>query len=124
MDNKKDDQYYIEKVLNDIKLLQKYSEGKTVDDLNNDIEYTDAVMFRLVQMIENIKNISDETKDKYPNIKWGKIIGFRNGIVHEYGETDYSIVQDILTKELIILKDTLLEELCPLKQEEKKANLS
>ena len=124
MNNKKDDQYYIEKVLNDIKLLQKYSEGKTVDDLNNDNEYTDAVMFRLVQMIENIKNISDETKDKYPNIKWGKIIGFRNGIVHEYGETDYSIVQDVLTKELIILKDTLLEELCPPKQEEKKANLS
>lgn len=80
MDNKKDDRYYIEKILNDIKLLQKYSEGRTVDDLSNDYEYTDAVMFRLVQ--------------------------------------------DILSKELITLKDTLLEELCLLKQEEKKANPS
>ena len=64
-------------------------------------------MFRLVQMIENIKNISLEFKNDNPQIPWGKIMGFRNGIVHEYGKTDYTIVYEVVTNNLSQLKDIL-----------------
>ena len=37
----------------------------------------------------------------------GEIVGFRNGIVHDYGKTDYTIVYDIISKDLFILKDEL-----------------
>lgn len=50
----------------------------------------DAVMFRLIQLIENIKGISREFKNSQPLVPWGQIVGFRNGIVHEYGKTDYT----------------------------------
>ena len=50
--------------------------------------------------IENIKNISAEFKEKNNHIPWGKIMGFRNGIVHEYGETDYTIVYETATEDL------------------------
>lgn len=48
-------------------------------------------MFRLIQLIENIKGISKEFKNSHPLVPWGQIMGFRNGIVHEYGKTDYTI---------------------------------
>ncbi len=62
-------------------------------------------MFRLVQLIENVKNVSDEFKSKYSYIPWGKIIGFRNGIVHEYGKTDYLVVYETATQDLEELKE-------------------
>ena len=61
-------------------------------------------MFRLVQLIENIKNIDLEFKEKHDQIPWGKIMGFRNGIAHEYGSTDYAIVYEIVTKNIHELK--------------------
>ena len=37
----------------------------------------------------------------------GDIIGFRNGIVHEYGETDYVTVYETITNDLDELEATL-----------------
>lgn len=71
----------------------------------SDNELIDAVMFRLVQLIENIRKISQEFKDMNPQIPWGQIIGFRNGIVHEYGKTDYVIVYETITQNLTELKE-------------------
>lgn len=46
----------------------------------------------------------------YTHVPWGKIIGFRNGIVHEYGKTDFVIVYETATKDLDELK-TIFENL-------------
>lgn len=106
MDNKKNDRYYIEKSLNEINTLIKYTEGITeYEQTISDGETLDAVMFRLVQLIELIKNLSDVFKQSHPQVNWGDIVGFRNGIVHEYGETDYSIVYEIITRDIYDLKE-------------------
>ena len=62
-------------------------------------------MFRLQQMIEKIKNISQEYKSIHNEIPWGDIIGFRNGIVHYYGKTDYITVYEIISKDIYQLKE-------------------
>ena len=59
----------------------------------------------MIQLVENAKNISAEFKDEHSEIKWHKIVGFRNGIVHEYDKTDYTIVYEIIVKNLIELKN-------------------
>ena len=61
-------------------------------------------MFRLVQLIENIKNISEQFKNNHSEIPWHKIIGFRNKLVHEYGKTDYLVVYQIVTNDLDSLR--------------------
>ncbi len=55
-------------------------------------------------MIEKIKNISQEYKHNHEEIPWGDIIGFRNGIVHEYGKTDYTTVYEIITVDIYTLQ--------------------
>ena len=109
MDNYKNDNYYIEKALNDIDIIIKYTSGKTYEEFMSDETIIDATMFRLIQMTESIKNISLEYKEANSQIPWGEIVGFRNGIVHEYGETDYTVVYDIITKDIYDLK-TLFDE--------------
>ena len=107
MDNRKNDLYYATKAIEQIKIIENYVNGKEYEEFINDIQLIDAVMFRLIQMVENVKNISDDFKKNHSQIPGGKIIGFRNGIVHEYGSTDYTIVYEIITKDLLSLAQLL-----------------
>ena len=104
MNNNKNDQYYAQKIVENINAIQKYVRGKSYEEFMSDDELIDAVMFRFVQLIENINNISSEYKEDNNHIPWGKIMGFRNGIVHEYGETDFTIVYETATEDLEELK--------------------
>lgn len=100
MDNVKDDKYYAKKIIENIDAIEKYVKGINYDQFVQDGELVDAVMFRFVQLIENIGNISKEFKEKNNQIPWGSIMGFRNGIVHEYGKTDFLIVYETATNDL------------------------
>ena len=60
-------------------------------------------------MAENIKKLSVAFKDKYRNIGWNDIIGFRNRIVHDYGKTDYTIVYEVVYSDIPNLKEILKE---------------
>ena len=105
MDNIKNDSYYASKALENIIAIQKYINGKSYDEFIQDDELIDAIMFRIIQLTENIKYLSTEFKELNNKIPWGKIIGFRNGIVHEYGKTDYTIVYETITQDLNSLVD-------------------
>lgn len=94
----------MEKALSDIEVIISYTKNKTYEEIMSDGLLVDGIMFRLIQLIENIKNISEEFKASHPEIPWGDIMGFRNGIVHEYGKTDYSTVYEIVSRDIYQLK--------------------
>ena len=95
MDNKKDNRYYASKALESINIIHDYFRIMSYEEFLRDTMLIDAILFRLVQVVENIKNLTEGFKNKFPSIPWGEIVGFRNGIVHEYGKTDYSQVYKI-----------------------------
>lgn len=106
MDNIKNDAYFIKQSLNELNILIEYAdEIVSYDALMSNRKNIDSIMFRLIQLIEDIKNISTKYKNEHPNIPWGDIVGFRNGIVHEYGKTDYTIVYEIIKHDIYELKD-------------------
>ena len=107
MDNIKNDFYYANKAIEQIVVIELYIDNVTYEEFVGNNQLLDAIMFRLVQLIENVKHISAEFKLKHPEIPWGKILGFRNGIVHEYGETNYETVYETITTNLSELKDVL-----------------
>lgn len=107
MDNRKDDNYYIKNVIENIDIIISYTKGLSYDEFVGDLKNVDSVMFRLIQMVENIIRISSEYKKMHSNINWGQIIGFRNGIVHNYNKTDYSVVYEIISKDIYVLKENL-----------------
>ena len=110
----KNDIYYIQQAILEINYIIEYTKDLSYYELLNDVKTIDATMFRLQQMIEKIKNISQDYKNIHNEIPWGDIIGFRNGIVHDYGKTDYTTVYEIITKDVYQLKElfenSLLEE--------------
>ena len=88
-----------------LKQLFHIQKNLSFDEFMSDIRTIDATMFRLQQMIEHIKEISAEFKDKHPEIPWVDIVGFRNRIVHEYGKTDYSTVYEVININIYQLKE-------------------
>ena len=68
----------------------------------------DAVTFNLMQIGEISKNkISNEIKQKNPNIPREEIYGFRNRLVHDYESINQKIVYETIIEDLPLLLDIL-----------------
>lgn len=104
MDNKKNDTYYFSKCLEDIDAIINHLGEASYEEFLSDGKTIDSVMFRFIQLAENVKSISAEFKDEYPSIDWAGIVGFRNKIVHEYKKVDYTYVYDTIKDDLPNLK--------------------
>ena len=103
MNRIKDDKYYLEKVLKDLSYLLKMTAGVTKSELEINEMMLDSIMFRFIQISDNLKRIEESTKEKNMHIPWMLISGLRNKIVHEYGRIDLSIIYEVLKNELIKL---------------------
>ena len=107
----KNDKYYMEKALVEIDAIIRYSKNMSYDEFMQNEQTIDSVLFRLIQLIENIKDISTAYKLEHNEIPWGDIIGFRNGIVHEYGKTNYTTVYEIISRDIYKLKELFESDL-------------
>ena len=100
MDNSKDDNYYIEKISEDLKFINKNMKDVDFKEFDQNILLQDSMMFRMVQISENAKKLTEEYKEKHEDIPWGKLNGLRNYIVHDYGNMDLGIVYETLTENI------------------------
>jgi uncharacterized protein with HEPN domain len=76
------------------------------DFVYDDLHF-DAVLRNLEIIGEAVKNVSEETRQKYPHIKWRKIAGFRDIVAHGYFGVNDETVWDIVENEIPILLITV-----------------
>ncbi len=107
MDNVKNNQYYMNKIIADLNFILDHTQGLSQQELESIEILVDSVMFRLIQISENSDKLTEEFKLANPSIPWRAMKGLRNRIVHEYGNVDLSVVYDTINKDI----PELLEEL-------------
>jgi uncharacterized protein with HEPN domain len=100
MDNVKNDDYYIRKIKQDLEFIVLHMKNVDEEELNANEILLDSMLFRMIQLSENAKNLSDEYKKARGNIPWNAIYGLRNRIVHDYGNVDLNIVYETLKKDI------------------------
>ena len=61
----------------------------------------------VLQIGELTSRLPDDFKDGHTEIPWRKIKAMRNIYVHEYEEVDFTVVWDVLTKDIPILRQDL-----------------
>ena len=110
MDNNKNDVYYIQKIITDLQFIEKHTKDIDSVELGLDEVLLDSMMFRLIQISENSKKLSENYKASHPTIPWTAIYGFRNRIVHDYGHVDLSIVFKTIKEDVPILLDLMENE--------------
>lgn len=109
MDNKKDNSYYLKKIVTDLTFILEHTQGLTQKELEDNEILVDSVMFRLIQVSENSDKLTTEFKTYYKTIPWRAIKGMRNRIVHEYGNVDLSVIYNTIVNDIPMLLESLQE---------------
>src|SRR3989344_6862956 len=111
---------FIEDILESIKLIEKYIGNISKENLGNNQKLKDSIVRRLEIIGEAVKNIPDSFREKYPEVPWKKIAGFRDVIIHGYFSIDFDAVWSIIKDDLPILKKQILKVKEDLERKEKK----
>ena len=104
---KKDDSVYLRHISDAIKIIEEYVHGLSNDQFLSYRMAKDAVVREIEIIGEAANNISDEYQQSHPEVPWGKMIGIRNKIIHEYFSVNFSIVWDTVQDDLPILKESV-----------------
>ena len=100
MDNIKDDEYFLKKILADLEYLIEISKNLTKEKFEKSLLHQDSIMFRMVQISENCDKLSNNFKSCNKDINWRSLKGMRNKIVHEYGGVDLKIIYDTVKHDI------------------------
>lgn len=100
MDNIKDDLYYIRKIFDDLEFIERHMASVDLEEFSANELLQDSMMFRLIQISENSRRLSDSYRESRTKIPWTAMFGLRNRIVHDYGSVDLRIVFNTLKNDV------------------------
>jgi uncharacterized protein with HEPN domain len=109
MSKKRDDRLYIQDMLESLEAIEEYIANVKYDQFIEKRMIYSATIRELEIIGEAAGKISQETREKYPNIDYRTIKDFRNVLAHEYFGVDMQIVWEIVTKKLPYLKEQILK---------------
>ena len=111
MDNVKNDTFYIERIRSDLAHISRHMKKVDSEAFSSDEILQDAMMFRLIQVSENAKELSDRYKERYSMIPWTAMYRLRNRIVHDYGNANPEIISETLKNDIPTLLGVIIKEL-------------
>jgi uncharacterized protein with HEPN domain len=97
----------LEDMLESCDRILEYTNGLLFEDFSKNYLVVDAVVRNFTIIGEAASRIPDEYKLIHPDIKWDRIRGFRNRIVHDYFGIDYQIVWIIIENNIPELRDLI-----------------
>jgi uncharacterized protein with HEPN domain len=92
----RDESLYLADIIECCEKVLRFTKGMTYKDFVYDEVHFDAVLRNLEIIGEAVKHIPEETRQKYPQVKWRKIAGFRDVVAHNYFGVSDEIVWDVV----------------------------
>ncbi len=101
------DKYRLQHILDAIDRIARYTSGKSFEEFISD----DMMYYAVVKNIEIIGEAANmltlDFQTAHPEIPWKMVKGMRNYIVHEYFQIDSSVVWEVVTKDIPLLKSQI-----------------
>ena len=111
MDNVKNDDYYVGRIYNDLEFIIRHMSETDADTFSGNELLQDSMMFRLVQISENARKLTESYRESHSVIPWTAMFGLRNRIVHDYGNVSLDIIFDTLKNDIPELMNMMKAEL-------------
>ena len=100
MSNKKDTVYLLH-IVESIDKINEFTKNMGYDEfLNNDLVQS-AVIRKLEIIGEASNNVSEELKNKYPEVPWQIMKDMRNFLIHKYFGVDPEVVWDTIKNDIL-----------------------
>ena len=90
----------LEDILDSCRKILEYTEGITFEEFESDSKTIDAVIRNFEIIGEAAKLLPDDIKEKYTEVEWHRIRGFRNRIIHDYFGVDLQIIWKITHEQI------------------------
>jgi uncharacterized protein with HEPN domain len=90
--SKRSPRLLLEDILASANKILTYTQQLSFEQFQSDDKTMDAVIRNFEIIGEAANRLPDEIRDRYTNVDWHRIRGFRNRIVHDYMGIDYNIV--------------------------------
>jgi uncharacterized protein with HEPN domain len=94
------DPAYLLDILNSARLVQQFVQGIDREDFAQDMMKQYAVVHGIMIIGEAARRVSQEFRDKHPELPWQNMIGMRSRIIHNYDEVDLDIVWHVVESEI------------------------
>jgi uncharacterized protein with HEPN domain len=102
-----DDKTRLRHMLDAAREALEFSRGKNRALLAGDRQLALALTKCIEIIGEAAARVSDPTRQLYPAIPWGQIVGMRNRLIHGYYEVDLDRLWDTVTKNVPQLVEAL-----------------
>lgn len=80
--------------------IKHLTDGMSYESFIENSLLVDATLYKLMVIGEAIRAMDDSFRVAHPDLPWKSIVGMRNILVHQYEDVDYSIIWDVITREL------------------------
>ena len=107
--SKREPELLLKDIEESIKKIKVYTKGMSFEMFQNDDKTIDAVIRNFEIIGEAANRIPDEIKEKFTEVNWHRIRGFRNRIVHDYMGVDLEIIWEIIEKNIDELQEQIEE---------------
>ena len=95
---------YADDILESIRAIERNTSDSNLEEFLRSEKDQALVILKLIVIGEAAARLPVELRDLCPEIPWGRIIGMRNLIVHEYFRLDLELVWRVAEKDLAPLK--------------------
>ena len=103
------DRIILQTVLSEIDVAQKMMNDCTLEQFLENEMLMRAVGMTVINIGELVKNLTEETRLKYPHIPWKAIAGFRDIAAHKYQTLHMEDVYETVITDFPLLKNHINE---------------
>jgi len=98
---------FLQDIQNSVLKIFKYTNGIDYQEFISDDMVKDAVERNFEIIGEAVKHLSEDFRNKYPNIPFKQIAGMRDKLIHDYFGVDYEIVWKTIKDKLPQFNDDI-----------------
>lgn len=103
----RDSKLLLKDILEAISAIERFVEGIDFEEFRSNDEKSSAVIRKFEIIGEATKALPDNLKEKYPEIPWKEMAGFRDKLIHFYFGIKYELVWQAIKNRLPQLKSSV-----------------